>query len=107
MPFLEFLPSASVETSAFSRRELPQFAIGDRVAEDWEADDARGVHHSATDFGEILGVRWVPENADEIWLPQNSWIYYVNWTHSTREAGIYPPYYDGEPSMEADLRLIS
>ena len=111
MSVLECLSSASVETSAFPRRDLlgkslplPEFAIGDLVAEDWEAEDARGVHHSATDFGEILGVRWVSET--EPWLPQNSWVYFVRWTHTTCDAYSCYPYYDGEPSMGCDLRLI-
>ena len=102
MSLLECLPSAIAgQTSALPR---PQFAIGDRVAEDWEADDARGVHHAATEFGEIVGARLVAEN--ESWLPANSWVYFVKWTHSTCPAYTNCPYYDGEPSLEEDLRLV-
>ena len=101
MSLLQCLPSAIAgQTSALPH---PQFAIGDRVAEDWEADDARGIHHSATDFGEIVGARLVAEN--ESWLPVNTWIYFVRWTHSTCPAYTNCPYYDGEPSLEEDLRL--
>jgi len=102
MSFLECLPSAIAEqTSALPR---PQFAIGDRVSEYWEAEDAKGIEYFATDFGEVLGLRWVGEA--ESWLPQNTWIYFVRWTHSTSDVFSYPTY-DGEPCMEDDLKLVS
>jgi hypothetical protein len=110
MSVLECLSSASGETSAFPRLELlgkslslPEFAIGDLVSEDWEAEDAEGVEYFATDFGEVLGLRWVSEA--ESWLPQNTWIYFVRWTHSTSDLFSYPTY-DGEPNMGCDLKLI-
>ena len=94
MSLLECLSSASVETSALPR---PQFAIGDRVAEDWESDDARGVHHAGTDFGEIVGVRWMPDDRD--------WGYFVHWLSSTDET--YDcEHYEAEPINESNLRLV-
>lgn len=132
MSFSERLSSTGSRTLPFSRRDLvsksfaialavavgkrsrklsapkdypaPKFAIGDLVSEDWEAEDAQGVEYSATDFGEVLGLRWVSEA--ESWLPQNTWIYFVRWTHSTSDVFSYPTY-DGEPCMEDDLKLVS
>ena len=130
---MSFLGSLSVATDlqnfAFSRRGLlkkllaigavlllpkpqpkssyppPEFKIGDLVAsdlipdeEDWDAPS------SATDFGEILGMRYVlePESA---WVAPNTWLYYIIWTHSTCNGTNYPCY-DGEPTRGCDLRLV-
>jgi hypothetical protein len=84
----------------------PEFQIGDLVASDWEPDeeddDAPG---SVTDFGEVLGMRYVLE-AESGWVAANTWLYYVLWTHSTCDGTCYPCY-DGEPTRGCDLRLIS
>ena len=132
MSFSGRLSRAGSQTLAFSRRDLvsksfaialaaavgkrspklsvlkdypvPKFAIGDVVSDDWEAEDAMGVEYSATDFGEVLGLRWVGE--DESYLPRNTWVYFVRWTHSTSDVFSYPNY-DGEPSMEDDLKFVS
>jgi hypothetical protein len=129
---MSFLGRLSVATDlqnfAFSRRELlkklsaisalsllpklqpkssyppPEFKIGDLVTSDWEPneedDDAPD---SATDFGEVLGMRWLPEA--ESCFAANTWVYYVWWTHSTCDGTCYPCY-DGEPTRGCDLRLV-
>jgi hypothetical protein len=84
----------------------PEFKIGDLVAYDWECDD-HDAPDFATDFGEILGMRWVPE-PDGHCLVVNTWVYFIRWTHST--CGEYSssyPCYDGEPTESSDLRLVS
>jgi hypothetical protein len=127
MSFFGFLSSSASQDSACSRRELlgkslaigaasvlpelrlqplyplPKFKIGDLIASDWEADDDEAPEF-ATDFGEILGMRWLPEA--ESGLAANTWVYFVRWTHSTCGAYSCYPCYDGEPSRECDLRLV-
>ena len=103
LPFF-VLRSQSVG-SFFGDRPLPKFKIGDLVASDWEPDDD-DAPECATDFGEILGVRWLPE-AEGSWSPAHTWVYYVYWTHSTCGCDISYPSYDGESTRECDLRLVS
>jgi hypothetical protein len=130
MSFLGRLSGSGLQNFAFSRRELlkklsvigaaiwvpkpqpkpsyppPEFKIGDLVASDWEPDEEDwDAPSSATDFGEILGMRYVlePESA---WVAPNTWLYYVIWTHSTCNGTNYPCY-DGEPTRGCDLRLVS
>lgn len=132
MSFSERLSSADLQTSALSRRELlgkssaialtaatkllpkqsapskyplPEFKIGDLVAYDWEPDDDDAPEF-ATDFGEILGMRWVPE-PDGHCLAANTWVYYIRWTHSSCPDILPEPCYDGEPTYSSDLRLVS
>jgi len=129
MPFLGRQSDTDVAKFKFSRRELPgklfaiagalllperrsevllaptkvqpKFKIGDLVAEDWldENDEV------ATDFGQVLGMAWF-EKAQSCFKAE-SWVYYVNWTHSTCGADSCYPTYDQEASRESDLRLIS
>jgi hypothetical protein len=80
---------------------LPKFKIGDLVAEDWVGDD----DVAATDFGQVLGMRYLSEA--QSCFPGNSWVYYINWTHSTTGLDFCYPNYDGEGSRESDLRLVS
>jgi hypothetical protein len=128
MSFLGRLPNSGSQNSAFSRRELlgkslaigavallpepqrkssypvPEFKIGDLVASDWEPDEEDDdAPDSATDFGEVLGMRWLPEA--ESCFAANTWVYYVWWTHSTCDGTCYPCY-DGEPTRGCDLRLV-
>jgi hypothetical protein len=129
MPFFRFLSvSAGSQNSAFSRRELlgkfsmvgaaallpkpqpkssyppPEFNIGDLVASDWEPDaEDDDAPEFATDFGEVLGMRWLPEA--ESCFAANTWVYYIWWTHSTSDGTCYPCY-DGEPTRGCDLRLV-
>ena len=80
----------------------PEFAIGDLIASDWEPDDD-DAPDSVTDFGEVLGMRWLPE-AESSFVAAKTWVYFVRWTHSTIGASSC---YDGEPSRACDLRLVS
>jgi hypothetical protein len=130
MSFLGRLSVAiDLQDFAFSRRELlkklsamgtalllpksqpkssypsPEFKIGDLVASDWEPDDDDAPEF-ATDFGEILGMRWVPQ-PEGGWIPARTWVYYVYWTHGTCGSNICYPCYDGEPTRSCDLRLVT
>ena len=68
---LLFLASRSqLIVVALKGRALPKFSLGDKVATDWSDD--WGGHY--LDFGEVVGLCYLP--------PENTWIYYVNWTHS-------------------------
>jgi hypothetical protein len=83
----------------------PKFKIGDLVAYDWEPDDD-DAPESVTDFGEILGMRWVPE-PDGYCLAVNTWVYYIKWTYSSCPDMLPEPCYDGEPTYSSDLRLVN
>jgi hypothetical protein len=128
MSFFGFLSDSDSQDFALSRRELlgkslaigaasllpdlhskssypsPEFKIGDLVAYDWEPDDD-DAPESATDFGEVLGMRWVPE-PDGHCSAANTWVYFIRWTHSTCPDLIPEPSYDGEPTYSFDLRLV-
>ncbi len=130
MSFFGFLSaSAGSRDSAFSRRELlgksltigaaallpelqpkssclpPEFKIGDLVASDWEPDEEDDdAPDSVTDFGVVLGMRYVLE-PESNWVAANTWLYYILWTHSTCN-GMNYPCYDGEPTRGCDLRLV-
>lgn len=99
LPFLVLRPQPA--DSFFGGRPLPQFKIGDLVAEDWldEYDEP------STDFGEVLGLRWSPEAYSS--YPANIWLYYIYWTHSTTGSAYCYPCYDGEPTEAHRLRLVS
>jgi hypothetical protein len=129
MPFLGRHSDADVAKFKFSRRELPgklfaiagalllperrsellraptknqpKFKIGDFVAEDW-FDEYDAV---ATDFGQVLGMAYFQKA--QSCFEADTWVYYVNWTHSTCGADFAYPTYDQEPSRESDLRLVS
>jgi hypothetical protein len=128
MSFFGFLSSSDLRNFALSRRELlgkslaigavllwpkpqpkssyppPEFKMGDLVASDWEPDEEDDdAPDSATDFGEVLGMRWLPEA--ESCFAANTWVYYIWWTHSTCDGTCYPCY-DGEPTRGCDLRLV-
>ena len=79
----------------------PKFKIGDLVAEDW-LDEYDQI---ATEFGQILGMAFFKKA--QSCFEANTWVYYVNWTHSTADAAFAYPTYDQEPSRESDLRLVS
>jgi hypothetical protein len=128
MSFSERLSNADEQTSALSRRDLlgkfsaiavtatgakllpqlsvpakyplPKFSIGDLVAQDWIDEDGT----EQTDFGEIVGVRWLPKGHS--CFQSNTWIYYIDWTHSTLGPSSSYPCYDGEPTAPDDLRLV-
>ncbi|MEG5164451.1 hypothetical protein QUB37_29180 [Microcoleus sp. AT3-A2] len=83
----------------------PEFKIGDLVAQDWESDDDEAPEF-ATDFGEILGMRWIPE-PDGYCSVSNTWVYFVRWTHSNCPGILPEPYSDGELTLDSDLRLVN
>ncbi|MEG5067268.1 hypothetical protein QUB33_27075, partial [Microcoleus sp. B3-A4] len=90
-----------------SKRPLPEFNIGDLVAQDWEENDGdedEEAPESSTDFGEIVGLCYVPE--DGSYYPPKTWVYYVYWTRSTSDCCSYPCF-DGEPTAGSELRLVS
>jgi len=129
MSFFGFLSGTDSQDSVLSRRELlgkslaisaisllpepqpkssypsPEFKIGDLVASDWEPDDDDAPDW-ATDYGEILGMRWLPQ-PEGTWFSAHTWVYYVNWTYGTCGSDICYPCYDGEPTRACDLRLVS
>jgi hypothetical protein len=98
-------PKSQPEVLVTPTEVQPKFKIGDLVAEDWvngEDDDDK----VETDFGQVLGMAYFQE-ARQNYFEANSWVYYVNWTSSTSDAGFAYPTYDQEPSRESDLRLVS
>jgi len=99
------LPERRSEVPVTPTKVQPKFKIGDLVAEDWvndEDDDDK----LETDFGQVLGMAYFQE-AQRQHFEADSWVYYVNWTSSTSDAGFAYPTYDQEPSRESDLRLVS
>jgi hypothetical protein len=95
------LPERRSEILVTPTKVQPKFQIGDLVAEDWlnENDEVD------TEFGQVLGLAYFMKA--QSCFEANSWVYYVNWTHSTCEADFAYPTYDQEPSRESDLRLVS
>lgn len=101
----EVQPKAEPEVSVNQTQVQAKFRIGDLVSSYWEDEEDPDAPDNATDFGEILGMRWV--SSREPGLDPNTWVYFVRWTHST--CGLYScyPCYDGEPTRECDLTLVS
>lgn len=95
------LPERRSKVLAVPTEVQPKFKIGDLVAEDWVDEDDM----AATEFGQVWGMRYFSEAAS--CFSANSWVYYVNWTHSTTGLEFCYPNYDGEGSRESDLRLVS
>jgi hypothetical protein len=94
------LPERRSEILIAPTKVQPKFKIGDLVAEDWLDEDGE----TATEFGQVLGMAYF--KTAQSCFEANSWIYYVNWTHSTCGAEFSYPTYDQEPSRESDLRLV-
>lgn len=95
------LPERRSEVLAIPTEVQPKFKIGDLVAEDWVNDD----DEVDTEFGQVLGMAYFKKA--QSCFEANTWVYYVNWTHSTSDADFAYPTYDQEPSKESDLRLVS
>jgi hypothetical protein len=95
------LPERRSEVLAIPTEAQPKFKIGDLVAEDW-LDEYDQI---ATEFGQVLGMAYFKKA--QSCFEANTWVYYVNWTHSTCDAKFAYPTYDQEPSRESDLRLVS
>jgi hypothetical protein len=98
------LPERRSEILAIPTEVQPKFKIGDLVAEDWSNDDDDD-DEVFTDFGQILGMSYLKETQCN-YFEANSWVYYVNWTHSTSDTNFVYPTYDQEPTRECDLRLV-
>jgi hypothetical protein len=94
------LPERRSEILDIPTKSQPKFKIGDLVAEDWPDENDK----TATDFGQVLGMRYFDEAAS--CFPANSWAYYINWTYSTCGPESSYPNYDGEGTREIDLRLV-
>ena len=97
----EVQPKPQPEVLVIPTEVQPNFKIGDLVAEDWVNDD----DEVETEFGQVLGMAYFKKA--QSCFEANSWVYYVNWTHSTSDADFAYPTYDQEPSRESDLRLVS
>ena len=93
--------SAVTPSIALSR---PEFAIGDLIARDWEGDEDEDAPGFATDFGEVVGLCYLPE--DSHCYPRHTWVYYIRWTRSTCSTCSFPCF-DGEPTAGNTLRLVS
>jgi hypothetical protein len=99
---LLFLASRSqLIVAALKGRALPKFSLGDKVATNWSDD--WGGHY--LDFGEVVGLCYLP--------PENTWIYYVNWTHTDctddniYNPNHYPIFFEGESEITDRLRLVN
>ncbi len=101
LPFL--VPRVEPATSP-GERPLPEFKIGDLIAQDWEGNEDEDAPQSATDFGEVVGLCYLPQ--DGSYYPRNTWVYYVYWTHSTCSECSYP-FFDGEMTAGNTLRLVN
>jgi hypothetical protein len=101
----EVQPKPQPEVPATVTETQPKFKIGDLVAYDWQPDDDDAPEF-ATDFGEVLGMRWVPE-PDGYSLGTKTWVYFVRWTHSSCPGILLEPSYDGELTESSALRLAS
>jgi hypothetical protein len=99
LPFL--VPRSQRANSFFNDRPLPEFKLGDLVADDW-LDEFDG---EATEFGEVVGMCYLPQKNSI--FPPNTWVYFIHWTHSTCGADFAYPCYDGEPTGGDRLRLIT
>lgn len=87
-----------------NERPPAEFAIGDLVAQDWEEDDDEDAPQSATDFGEVVGLCYLPDKGS--YYPRHTWVYYIYWTHTTNNHCSYPCF-DGEPIAGNELRLVN
>jgi hypothetical protein len=96
----EVQPKPQPEVPVIPTETQPKFKIGDLVAEDWVNEEDK----IDTEFGQVLGMAYFKKA--QSCFEANSWVYYVNWTHSTSDADFAYPTYDQEPSRESDLRLV-
>jgi hypothetical protein len=96
------LPQRRSEIPVMQTEVQPKFKIGDWIAQDWVDEDDL----PATDFGQVFGMCYFSE--PQSCFPGKSWVYYINWTHSTTSDvnSITFPCYDGEGTRESDLRLV-
>lgn len=97
-------PQSEPQSEPLRTKSQPAFKIGDLVATDWEGDEDEDAPQSATDFGEIVGMCYLPE--DGLYYSRHTWVYYVYWTHSTSNTCLYPCF-DGEMIEGNALRLVN
>jgi hypothetical protein len=107
-PLLFLVPRIRSIPSPLKNYPLPEFALGDLVAMDWE-DDQEDLGFG-TDFGEIVGMRWVGD--EKQWnstnpLPANSWVYFVCWTHTSSSHSSGYPCFDEDPYSACELRGVN
>jgi hypothetical protein len=95
------LPERRSKVLATPTETQPKFKIGDSIAQDWVGEFGEDF----ADFGEVLGSRYLLKGNS--CYPQGDWLYYINWTRSTCGLDHLYPCYDGEPTRECDLRLVS
>jgi hypothetical protein len=96
------LPERQSKISVSQTEVQPKFKVGDLIASDWVDE----FDQDSTDFGEIMGMRWVAQ-PDSFSSSPKTWVYFVRWTRTTNGADSAYPCYDGEPTRECDLRLVS
>ncbi len=101
---LFFVPRSQPVFEFPKKYPAPQFRIGDSVVSDGIDEDDE-VDEDLVDFGEVIGLQWLPE--DYSGFPANSWVYYIYWTHSTYGVPSCYPCYDVEPTGADNLRLVS
>lgn len=82
-------------------RPVPRFNIGDLIACDWVDE----VGDDITELGEVVGLCYLYEGGRS--YPDNNWVYYIRWTHSSVEND-FPqfPCFEWEPSTGDDWRCI-
>jgi hypothetical protein len=78
----------------------PKFKIGDLVADDWVDEFGE----DATDFGEVRGICYLPEEYFD--CPANTWVYFIYWTRTTCGLDTHYPCFNGEPTKGDRLRLV-
>jgi len=100
LPFLIFRPQPIKSFS--SNRPAPKFSIGDLIATDWVDEFGEDI----TEFGEVVGLCYLHEGGRS--YPDNTWVYYIRWTHNTSGDSDYPqfPCFEWEPSTGDDWRCI-
>lgn len=91
---LFFVPRYQSVASTLNGRPLPKFNIGDSISVDWTGE----FDEDFIEFGEVVGVCHRPEDG---------WVYYINWTHSTSSDDFNYPCFEGEPTTADRLRLVS
>lgn len=84
---LFFVPRPGPVAQIPQKYPAPGFAIGDRVASYWPADDYDSDGNvPGPEIGEIAGICWHPASLQ--------WRYQVNWTSGSSAAWMYPCFDD-------------
>lgn len=91
---LYLLPHRQLGAPTLDGRALPEFKLGDLISCDWTDSE---FCENYTEFGEIVGA---------CRLPDDSWVYYINWTHGTSSDDFQYPCFETEPTTADRLRLV-